>query len=119
MPNLIYSHGLRARSNMRGLAKKVLRGVYPAISSRYSQEIGAMIKALLIVDPDERPSCDDILKMDSVVSTAQIMQLQAHTALILTACDWLSYCCRCPACQCCRRKMSQAPPSRRPRGWMT
>ena len=33
---------------MRGLARKVLRGQYPSISSRYSPEIGTMIKAILI-----------------------------------------------------------------------
>ena len=60
-------------TNMRGLAKKVLRGVFPQISSRYSQEIGALIKALLIVDPNDRPSCDDILKMDSIVTRMSML----------------------------------------------
>ena len=41
-------------TNMRGLAKKVLRGVYPSISTRYSDEIAHVIKSLLIVNPDYR-----------------------------------------------------------------
>ena len=48
--------------------RKVLRGVYPQISSRYSAEIGQMIKSLLVVDPNTRPSVGNVLKMDSIVS---------------------------------------------------
>ena len=60
-------------TNMRGLARKVLRGAYPQISSRYSTEIGQMIKTLLIVNPSERPTCDDILKLDSIVSRMHML----------------------------------------------
>jgi serine/threonine protein kinase len=60
-------------TNMRGLARKVLRGAYPQISSRYSTEIGQMIKTLLIVNPNDRPSVDDILKLDSIVSRMHML----------------------------------------------
>lgn len=54
-------------TNMRGLARKVLRGVYPTISTHYSPEISQMIESLLVVNPNERPSVDEVLQMDSIV----------------------------------------------------
>lgn len=47
-------------NNMRGLARKVLRGVYPEISSRYSQELRDVVKRLLTVEPNHRPSIDQV-----------------------------------------------------------
>lgn len=60
-------------TNMRGLARKVLRGAYPQISSRYSTEIGQMIKTLLVVNPNDRPSVDDVLKLPSIVSRMHML----------------------------------------------
>ncbi len=46
------------RSNdMEGLYKKVVRGIYPRIPQSYSHELADMIRALLQVDPKNRPSC--------------------------------------------------------------
>jgi NIMA (never in mitosis gene a)-related kinase len=42
---------------MESLYKKVTRGIYPKISSEYSQDLSAVIRALLQVNPDLRPSC--------------------------------------------------------------
>ena len=47
-------------NNMRGLARKVMRGVYPDVSSRYSQELRDVVKRLLTVDPNHRPSIDQV-----------------------------------------------------------
>ena len=60
-------------ANMRGLAKKVMRGAYPAVSSRYSAELQGVIKKLLAVNPDNRPSIDQILQMDNVVSKMSLL----------------------------------------------
>ena len=48
--------------NMEGLYKKVVRGIYPKISmDTYSEDIAAVVKSLLQVNPDLRPSCTEIL----------------------------------------------------------
>lgn len=49
--------------DMQGLYKKVLRGIYPKIPSTYSQELSQMIRSLLQVSPQLRPSCEKILEM--------------------------------------------------------
>ena len=47
---------------MEGLYKKVVRGIYPKISmDTYSEDIAAVVKSLLQVNPDLRPSCTEIL----------------------------------------------------------
>ena len=45
-------------ANMEGLSKKVLKGIYPRINMQiYSEDLAAVIKTLLQVNPDLRPSC--------------------------------------------------------------
>jgi NIMA (never in mitosis gene a)-related kinase len=44
---------------MEGLYKKVLKGVYPRINVKvYSEDLAAVIKALLQVKPELRPNCE-------------------------------------------------------------
>ena len=54
-----------APNQTRCLAQ-VMRGVYPPVSSHYSQDIKDVIAKLLAVNPSHRPSVDDILKMPQV-----------------------------------------------------
>jgi len=42
---------------MEGLYKKVIRGIYPKISSQYSPELHNIIKYMLLILPGQRPSC--------------------------------------------------------------
>eukprot|EP00347_Sterkiella_histriomuscorum_P011557 403372003 len=57
--------------NMEGLYKKVLRGVYPKINQQtYSEDISAVVKSLLQVNPDLRPSCQEILEFPEVMQYA-------------------------------------------------
>ena len=49
--------------DMQGLYKKVLRGIYPKIANNYSQELSQMVKSLIQVSPQLRPSCEKILDM--------------------------------------------------------
>ena len=51
----------RAES-MDALYKKVLKGKYAKINYKYSDDIEEIVKLLLKVNPNERPSCDQILK---------------------------------------------------------
>ena len=66
-------HPFRAE-DMEGLYKKVTRGIYQRIPSEYSQDLSTMIRTLLQVNPDSRPSCckylvnkEKILKMPIVI----------------------------------------------------
>ena len=45
------------------LSIKIKRGVYKPPSSTYSKELRDLLKSLLTLDPDERPSINDILKL--------------------------------------------------------
>ena len=49
--------------DMQGLFKKVNKGIYPKIPKIYSRDLSYLIKLMLQVDPNKRPSCDDILNM--------------------------------------------------------
>ena len=52
--------------DMEGLYKKVTRGYYPKIPSHYSQDLNNVIRALLQVSPQLRPSTDKILQLPAV-----------------------------------------------------
>jgi NIMA (never in mitosis gene a)-related kinase len=53
--------------NMEGLYKKVVRGIYPKINMEiYSEDIAAVVKSLLQVNPELRPSCAEILANSEV-----------------------------------------------------
>ena len=60
-------------SDMNGLYKRVLKGMYPKIPGHYSADLSLMIKSLLQVQPNLRPSSDQILKMDVVKKRAYLL----------------------------------------------
>lgn len=47
--------------DMEGLYKKVMKGAYPKIQSHYSQELNSVIKSLLQVTANSRPSASKLL----------------------------------------------------------
>lgn len=51
---------------MDGLFKKVLKGIYPKIPTHYSDELNKMLKRLIAVNPNQRPTCDGILQLEIV-----------------------------------------------------
>jgi NIMA (never in mitosis gene a)-related kinase len=53
--------------NMDNLYKKVIHGQYGRINKKYSNDIVEIIISLLRVNPSERPTCDQILKLDTVM----------------------------------------------------
>lgn len=58
--------------NMEGLYKKVLKGIYPRINlQKYSEDIAAIVKSMLQVNHQLRPSCDQILQMQEVKQYAK------------------------------------------------
>ena len=48
--------------SMQNLYKNVLRGIYQQIPSRYSDELKQIIKTILVVNPKNRPSSEDLLE---------------------------------------------------------
>ena len=52
--------------NMDGLYSKVCKGMYPRISDKCSNDLAMVIGVLLRVDPNARPSCEQILKLNVV-----------------------------------------------------
>ena len=53
-------------NDMNGLYKRVLKGAYPPIESKYSKQLGSIISRMLQVDPNSRPSCKQILESKTV-----------------------------------------------------
>jgi NIMA (never in mitosis gene a)-related kinase len=44
-------------NDMQGLCKKINKGVYDRISTKYSDDLSNLINLCLKVQPNERPSC--------------------------------------------------------------
>jgi NIMA (never in mitosis gene a)-related kinase len=47
--------------NMEGLYKKVIKGKYPRIADKFSNDLAEIVALLIQVDPLKRPSCEQIL----------------------------------------------------------
>lgn len=62
-------------SDMQGLYKKIIRGIYPDISTQYSSDLSNIIKSLLQTNPSLRPSCDKILQLPPVQKYISIQLL--------------------------------------------
>ena len=52
--------------SMATLYKRVLKGNYPRIKSEYSKDLSNMIRWLLQVNANDRPTCQEILRHKSV-----------------------------------------------------
>ena len=48
--------------NMEGLYNKVIKGVFPKIPEQFSQDLNTIVNLLIQVNPNDRPSCEQILK---------------------------------------------------------
>jgi NIMA (never in mitosis gene a)-related kinase len=76
--------------NMEGLFKKILKGVYPRIPNQYSAELANVVKSLITVTPELRPSCDKILEMPIMVQKIRqlfpndISSISIETSLLKT-----------------------------------
>lgn len=49
--------------DMEGLYKKVTKGVYSKIGPNFSKQLANIIKSMLQVDPSNRPSAKQLLKL--------------------------------------------------------
>ncbi len=53
--------------NMEGLFNKVIKGKYKNIPNRFSNDLSEIVRLLIQVDPDKRPSCDELLKNNIIM----------------------------------------------------
>lgn len=58
--------------DLEGLYHKVIKGAYSKLPSHYSVDLNNMIKLMLQVDPDKRPSCDDLLQSNLIRSRIEV-----------------------------------------------
>lgn len=56
--------------DMQTLFRKILKGQYPRVSSRYSKDLIYLVKNMLNTKANERPSAEDLLQMPIVSSRA-------------------------------------------------
>ena len=52
--------------SMEELYRKVMRGIYPKIPSKYSEDLSDAIKLMIQVEPGARPTCEELLKMPMI-----------------------------------------------------
>eukprot|EP00760_Papus_ankaliazontas_P011599 PhM_4_TR14873/c0_g1_i1/m.30110/K08857/NEK1_4_5; NIMA (never in mitosis gene a)-related kinase 1/4/5 len=57
--------------NMKGLMQRVLSGEYTPIPSQYSKEVSDLVRSILTVDPNSRPSMAQIFQNPYVQTTAK------------------------------------------------
>lgn len=60
--------------DMKGLYHRVLKGVYPKIPNHYGTDLNAVLKSMLQVDPQKRPTCEQLLHLP--VFTAKYNELK-------------------------------------------
>ena len=66
----------RAQS-MEGLYNKIIKGQYTKISDKYSSDLAQIIDLLLKVRPEDRPSCQCILKHTLILKRIEYFQAEA------------------------------------------
>ena len=63
--------------DMEGLYNQVKKGKYKNVCSKYSNDIKELLKMLFKVNPDERPSCKEILECDIIKKRIEFFKAQA------------------------------------------
>ena len=64
--------------NMEGLYNKVIKGIYGKIPERFSNDLSNVLKILLQVNPEFRPSCEQILKSNFVNKRVEFFKSFNH-----------------------------------------
>ena len=59
--------------SMDELYKKIVRGFYPQIPSRYSDDLKEIIKIMIQTEVGARPNCDELLKMSIIQKKSEII----------------------------------------------
>ena len=53
-------------ASMKQLYNKVMKGIYPSLPNRYSDDLKKIIKKILVVNPKNRPSANNLLNCDII-----------------------------------------------------
>jgi NIMA (never in mitosis gene a)-related kinase len=69
--------------DMEGLYRKVITGKVPRIPANFSIELGEVIKSMLVVNPDRRVSCEQLLSNDSI-KTYDVFTQESASVMIKT-----------------------------------
>ena len=59
--------------SMDELYKKIIRGFYPQIPSRYSDDLKEIIKIMIQTEVGARPNCDELLKMSIIQKKSEVI----------------------------------------------
>jgi serine/threonine protein kinase len=59
--------------DMQGLFNKVIKGEFQRIPRNFSSDLNALVSRLLTIDPQTRPSCDEIMDMPLIAKRVSIM----------------------------------------------
>jgi NIMA (never in mitosis gene a)-related kinase 1/4/5 len=70
-------------TDMEGLFEKVIEGQYDPIPSSYSQDLNEILKKILNIDAELRPSCDEILKYEFVSKHYSHKVLNSSTSSLI------------------------------------
>jgi NIMA (never in mitosis gene a)-related kinase len=73
------THAFEANS-MKGLVAKILKGVYPEISSTYSSNLRGLIKSMLNIDPKARPNVREIITLPYIKEFCSKFKMQVNAA---------------------------------------
>ena len=69
--------------SMRELYNNVMKGIYPPIPLKYSHELKNIIKKLIVVNPELRPSANELLNCDIIKKKIEELNLDNENSLEL------------------------------------
>lgn len=64
--------------NMEGLYNKVIKGQFKRIPERFSSDLETIVRLLIQVNPESRPTCDDILKHEVIQKRIEYFKAYAN-----------------------------------------
>ena len=68
--------------SMQNLYKNVLRGIYQQIPYRYSDDLKQIIKSILVVNPEKRPSAKELLENPIIKKKIEEFELEGNKDLV-------------------------------------
>eukprot|EP00672_Neobodo_designis_P021099 CAMPEP_0174835814 /NCGR_PEP_ID=MMETSP1114-20130205/5619_1 /TAXON_ID=312471 /ORGANISM="Neobodo designis, Strain CCAP 1951/1" /LENGTH=486 /DNA_ID=CAMNT_0016069769 /DNA_START=179 /DNA_END=1635 /DNA_ORIENTATION=- len=68
-------------TSMKALTQRILRGVYPPVSSKYSKDLRDLIAAMLSTDPAKRPHIATIVQLPFIRAALQSLQTDVRAAV--------------------------------------
>eukprot|EP00736_Rhodelphis_marinus_P013952 Rmarinus@m.10326 len=76
--------------DLKGLARKVMQGRYVDIPDCYSKELRYLVRKILVIDAERRPTADEIMRMPEVSSHTQLLPEGEEYLGSSGVVDWVS-----------------------------